>query len=58
MFFKWSLDEYGFRGTLILVVCVAMQNFVAAALMQPVEWHMKKVPLDDDDDEGKWGTYL
>lgn len=47
MFFKWSLNEFGFRGTVLLVSGLMMQNFIAAALLQPVEWHMKKEPIKD-----------
>lgn len=40
---NWSAEIYGFRGTLILISAVSLQSFVACALMQPVEWHLKKV---------------
>ncbi|CAH0690543.1 unnamed protein product [Chilo suppressalis] len=40
-----SLDEYGYRGTLLLVLAIGLQTFVGVALFQPVAWHMKKVKL-------------
>ncbi|KAF9413590.1 hypothetical protein HW555_008235 [Spodoptera exigua] len=46
IFVKWSLENYGSKGTLLLIGGISLHNFVAVMLMQPVRWHMKKVPLE------------
>ncbi|XP_026319399.1 monocarboxylate transporter 14-like [Hyposmocoma kahamanoa] len=45
---KLTLEEYGYRGTLIIICCFMLQTFVAVSLMQPVVWHMKKVEVADE----------
>lgn len=35
---------YGHRGAIIMTCGLSMQGFVAVALIQPVERHMKKEP--------------
>ncbi|XP_050348887.1 monocarboxylate transporter 6-like [Nymphalis io] len=47
-FVKWTLETFGFRGTLLIISAVSLQNIVGMALMQPVEWHMKKVEVPED----------
>jgi hypothetical protein len=48
-----SLSEYGARITsLLILVCVA-QSFVASALLQPVEDHMKVVEYTNVNTTGK-----
>ncbi|KAG6460009.1 hypothetical protein O3G_MSEX011722 [Manduca sexta] len=47
MFVKWSLDTYGYRGTLLFIAGLSIHNIIAAVLMQPVEWHMKRVEIVD-----------
>ncbi|XP_072937703.1 monocarboxylate transporter 12-like [Epargyreus clarus] len=47
-FVKWFTEEYGYRGNLILISAIYMHVFVAIALMQPVEWHMKKIEVSED----------
>lgn len=36
------LTEYGFRGTLALVMALDLHVIVAMLVMHPVEWHVKK----------------
>lgn len=45
LFVRWSLEEYGFRGTLMLIAGITLNNIFAVLLMQPVEWHMKRVEV-------------
>ncbi|CAH0592710.1 unnamed protein product [Chrysodeixis includens] len=40
---KWSLNEFGFRGTVLLMSGLSIHNFIAVALMHPVSLHMKRV---------------
>ncbi|XP_046977992.1 monocarboxylate transporter 12-like [Vanessa cardui] len=47
-FVKWNLETYGFRGTLLIISAVSLQNIIGMALMQPVEWHMKKVEVPEE----------
>nr|XP_026486616.1 monocarboxylate transporter 12-like [Vanessa tameamea] len=49
-FVKWTLETFGFRGTLLIISAVSLQNIVGMALMQPVEWHMKKVKVSEDNE--------
>lgn len=37
------LDQYGFRGTALIMGALALNGVIGASLFQPVEWHMKKV---------------
>lgn len=36
------LDEYGFKGTTLIMGALALNGVVGAALFQPVKWHMKR----------------
>ncbi|KAJ8736104.1 hypothetical protein PYW08_006760 [Mythimna loreyi] len=47
IFVKWSIEQYGSRGTLLLIGGLSLHNFVAVLLMQPVRWHMKKVEVPE-----------
>ncbi|XP_075978656.1 monocarboxylate transporter 6-like [Anticarsia gemmatalis] len=49
MCLKWSLQEYGYRGTLLIVSGITLNNFFGVALIQPVENHMKKVEIVDNE---------
>ncbi|XP_052738982.1 monocarboxylate transporter 13 [Bicyclus anynana] len=42
---KWAIEVYGFRGCILLITGVCMHTIFAMMLMQPVEWHMKKVEV-------------
>ncbi|XP_026739066.1 monocarboxylate transporter 6-like isoform X2 [Trichoplusia ni] len=48
---KWSLNEFGFRGTVLLMSGLSLHNFISVALMQPVDWHMKRVELSTGSNE-------
>lgn len=47
------LDAYGFRSTVLLLGALCLHGVVGATLFQPVEWHLRKIPAAnvDDDDE-------
>lgn len=36
------LDEYGFKGTILVMGALALNGVVGASLFQPVKWHMKR----------------
>lgn len=42
MAITFLLAEYGFRGTLALVMAIDLHLIIAMLVMQPVEWHLKK----------------
>lgn len=44
-FVKVVLESYGFIGLMLITTGISLQGFFAVALMQPVEWHMKKIPI-------------
>ena len=43
---RYLLDEYSFRGAILLLSGVAFNALVGAMLLQPVKWHYKKVEDD------------
>ncbi|XP_047985636.1 monocarboxylate transporter 13-like [Leguminivora glycinivorella] len=49
MIVSWTMSDYGYHCTLIVISSVGMQSFVAAMLLQPVEWHMKKVEITESE---------
>lgn len=50
---KLTLEEYGYKGTLIIVCGFMLQTFIAVALMQPAAWHMTKVEVPEENTHGK-----
>uniref|UniRef100_A0A1Q3FSR7 Putative monocarboxylate transporter n=1 Tax=Culex tarsalis TaxID=7177 RepID=A0A1Q3FSR7_CULTA len=44
---QYLLDIFSFRGTTLIIGGLAFNGVVGAALLQPVEWHMKHV-LDEE----------
>lgn len=39
---RYLLDDYGFKGAILIMGALALNGIVGAALFQPVEWHMKR----------------
>lgn len=39
------LEEFDFRGTVLILSALALNAAVGASLLQPVKWHMKVVPI-------------
>uniref|UniRef100_A0A1B6C167 Major facilitator superfamily (MFS) profile domain-containing protein n=1 Tax=Clastoptera arizonana TaxID=38151 RepID=A0A1B6C167_9HEMI len=39
------MEEYDFRGTLIILSATSLNAAVGASLLQPVKWHMKLTPV-------------
>ncbi|CAH2102200.1 unnamed protein product [Euphydryas editha] len=42
LFIKFTLTEYGFRGTLAILCAISAHSIFGALVMQPVQWHMVK----------------
>uniref|UniRef100_A0A2A4K764 Major facilitator superfamily (MFS) profile domain-containing protein n=1 Tax=Heliothis virescens TaxID=7102 RepID=A0A2A4K764_HELVI len=47
MVVRWSIEQYGSRGTILLVAGLSLHNFIAVLLMQPVRWHMKRLEVPE-----------
>ncbi|KAL7744096.1 hypothetical protein ACLKA6_009082 [Drosophila palustris] len=43
------MEWYGFRGCLLILTGINAHAVLGMLLMQPVEWHMKKVPLEEEE---------
>ncbi|CAD7091336.1 unnamed protein product [Hermetia illucens] len=48
---QYLLDNYGFRGCLAILAAVNCHSILGMLVMHPVEWHMKKVLIIDEEDE-------
>ncbi|VVC95200.1 unnamed protein product, partial [Leptidea sinapis] len=42
LFIKYTIMEYGFRGTLAILCAISAHSIFGAMVMHPVEWHMVK----------------
>ncbi|XP_065365079.1 monocarboxylate transporter 9 [Calliphora vicina] len=43
------LETYGFRGCLMVLAAINSHAVLGMLLMQPVEWHMRKVDIEDEE---------
>uniref|UniRef100_A0A182NRI8 Major facilitator superfamily (MFS) profile domain-containing protein n=1 Tax=Anopheles dirus TaxID=7168 RepID=A0A182NRI8_9DIPT len=46
IFIQRSMDAFGFRGCMTVLAAVNSHTLVAMLVMHPVEWHMRRVPVD------------
>ncbi|RVE51126.1 hypothetical protein evm_004269 [Chilo suppressalis] len=44
LFIKFTMTEYGFRGTLAVLCGISAHSIFGAIVMHPVKWHMIKQP--------------
>ncbi|XP_053621066.1 monocarboxylate transporter 9-like isoform X2 [Plodia interpunctella] len=44
LFIKFTLSEFGFRGTLAILCAISAHSIFGALVMHPVKWHMVKQP--------------
>ncbi|XP_063823846.1 monocarboxylate transporter 9-like [Ostrinia nubilalis] len=44
LFIKFTMTEYGFRGTLAILCGISAHSIFGAVVMHPVKWHMVKQP--------------
>ncbi|PZC73457.1 hypothetical protein B5X24_HaOG209510 [Helicoverpa armigera] len=44
LFIKFTITEYGFRGTLAILCAISAHSIFGALVMHPVKWHMVKQP--------------
>lgn len=42
LFIKYTITEYGFRGTLAILCAISAHSIFGAQVMHPVRWHMIK----------------
>ncbi|XP_023935742.2 monocarboxylate transporter 9-like [Bicyclus anynana] len=42
LFIKYTITEYGFRGTLAILCAISAHSIFGALVMHPVQWHMVK----------------
>ncbi|CAF4796664.1 unnamed protein product [Pieris macdunnoughi] len=52
-FFKWSINVFGYRNSLIWLCALSVHMIIAATLTQPVSWHMKKIEISPKEQELK-----
>ncbi|XP_030376737.1 monocarboxylate transporter 13 [Scaptodrosophila lebanonensis] len=60
---RWLLEEYGYRGSCLIMGGITLNVFVAALFYEPVEQHMVRVPrarqaLDDIPEEEDVGIVM
>lgn len=42
LFIKYTISEFGFRGTLAILCAISAHSIFGALVMHPVQWHMVK----------------
>lgn len=42
LFIKFTISEFGFRGTLAILCAISAHSIFGALVMHPVQWHMVK----------------
>ncbi|KAH8275744.1 hypothetical protein KR026_004448, partial [Drosophila bipectinata] len=47
------MQMYGFRGCLLILTGINAHAIFGMLVMHPVEWHMRKVPIEEDEQELK-----
>ncbi|XP_028156210.1 monocarboxylate transporter 9-like [Ostrinia furnacalis] len=48
---RYLLEGYGFKGACLLLSSLSLHGIAGTLLIQPVEWHMKKVEVEVEVDE-------
>ncbi|XP_055642216.1 monocarboxylate transporter 7 [Toxorhynchites rutilus septentrionalis] len=51
IFIQRTMEAFGFRGCMAVLAAVNSHTLVAMLVMHPVEWHMKKVKIEDEANE-------
>ncbi|XP_050297617.1 monocarboxylate transporter 1-like isoform X2 [Anthonomus grandis grandis] len=46
---NWTLEQYGYRGTILLLAGFTGFCFPASLTFQPVKWYLKKEKIENDD---------
>lgn len=46
---RYLLAEFGFQGTVLIIGSLSLHGVIGATLFHPVEWHMKKVEVDNSE---------
>ncbi|XP_041765847.1 monocarboxylate transporter 7 [Anopheles merus] len=48
IFIQRSMDAFGFRGCMAVLAAINSHTLLAMLVMHPVQWHMRRVPLEYD----------
>lgn len=48
---QWLVQEFSFRGAVLVVSAIHAHAFFGMLIMQPVEWHLKEIQLPIDETE-------
>lgn len=43
---RYLLEEFSFRGAVLILAGLALHSAVGSILLQPVKWHLKEEPID------------
>lgn len=43
---RWLLETYGYRGSILIMGAITLHVMIAAIFYEPVERHMKRVPIE------------
>uniref|UniRef100_A0A182NZV0 Major facilitator superfamily (MFS) profile domain-containing protein n=1 Tax=Anopheles epiroticus TaxID=199890 RepID=A0A182NZV0_9DIPT len=54
IFIQRSMDAFGFRGCMAVLAAVNSHTLLAMLVMHPVQWHMRRVPLEADGSGGEY----
>ncbi|XP_055611499.1 monocarboxylate transporter 7 [Uranotaenia lowii] len=49
IFIQKTMEAYGFRGCMAVLAAVNSHTLVAMLVMHPVEWHMKRVKIEQEE---------
>lgn len=49
IFIQKTMEAYGFRGCMAVLAAVNSHTLVAMMVMHPVEWHMRLVPVEPEE---------
>ncbi|XP_063920633.1 monocarboxylate transporter 7-like [Zophobas morio] len=55
---RYSMVNFGFRGTVALLSALSLNSVLAAVSLQPVEWHMKKQQIPIEKEELVMGKFV
>uniref|UniRef100_A0A8D8ES32 Monocarboxylate transporter 9 n=1 Tax=Culex pipiens TaxID=7175 RepID=A0A8D8ES32_CULPI len=51
IFIQKTMEAYGFRGCMAVLAAVNSHTLVAMMVMHPVEWHMRLVPVEPEEQQ-------
>lgn len=51
---RYLLEQFSFRGALLIIAALALHSAIGSILLQPVKWHLKEEILDVEMDEKEY----